>query len=73
MIEKPRPLCVSVTPWAPRSNSAAPTVSSSSRMALVTADWEIASWIAACEIWPSSAAATKYLSWRSVIDMAGVI
>jgi hypothetical protein len=31
-------------------------------MALVMADWDIASWIAACEIWPSSAAAMKYLS-----------
>ena len=40
-------------------------------IALVTADCEIVSWIAACEIWPISAVATKYLSClrvRAMVD-----
>ena len=40
-------------------------------MALVTADWEIASWIAACEIWPFGRG-DEMPSWRSD-HMAGVI
>lgn len=62
-------MLVSATPEAVRTNSCVPRLSSSSRIALVTADCEIVNWIAACEICPSSAVATKYFSCLRVNAM----
>src|SRR2546427_7830720 len=53
-------------PYRPLSRS---SISSSSRTAVVTADCEMLSCSAACEMRPTSATAVKYLSWRRVRDM----
>ncbi len=57
-------------PCGERRNSAVPTACSSSLMAVVMADCEIASSIAAWETCPSSAVATKYRICRKLIVTA---
>lgn len=56
---KREPSAVRRTPPGWRSNSETPSVSSSCRMAMVTADCETLSSFAAIDIWPASAAAMK--------------
>lgn len=46
-------------PWAVRVNRATPSMPSSSWIALVTADCEMFTWMAAWDIWPNSAVAMK--------------
>ncbi|MNJ03879.1 hypothetical protein D3C73_1643860 [compost metagenome] len=58
-MRKCRPLSVRAMPWGERMNRLTPSRPSSSWMALVTADWEILRWMAAWEICPTSAVATK--------------